>query len=265
MAAEKLVSLLPSEMVQGGLIDDLDVVFESAGFVLYDYNGKADQRVCLRIEMKDDEGNTHEQFFSAADPKHFAPSSDGSHIVAVSDKGSLVRGSNYDGFMSSLINAGFPEANLRQGIAAIVGTKVHVVRKPAPQRSGLLQQEGGREKTVLIVEKLISLPGKGGKAAAAGKAPAAAKTTPKAAAAEAESEVSELDSELRDFVLAEAKEAGDEGITRKKLIAAAMKKLTGATKKPSIQRLGQDEFFDAAMGDAVFIWDGDSQTVTAAE
>lgn len=268
MSNGKLVSLLPSEMVQGGLIDDLDVEFTAALFTIFDYQGKADPRVCLRVDMKDDEGNLHEQYFSAADPKHFAPSDDGNGIVAVSEKGALIKGSNYDGFMSSLINAGFPESNLREGIGGLVGTKVHVARKAAPKRSGIINQPGqeNREQTVLVVTKIISLPGQGGAAkakattgpkaapAAGGAKAAPAKAAPVAAAGGD-------DDALVELVNAKLAEAGE--ASTKDLVAYVFKNGKG-NKKAMTQRVATAEFLEAGMEAGHWLYDGEANTVTAA-
>lgn len=271
MSNGKRVSLLPSDMVQGGLIDDLDVLFEAAKFTIYDYNGKADPRVCLAIDMRDDEGGLHEQYFSAADPKHFAPDDDGQGIVAVSDKGALIKGSNYDGFMTSLINAGFPEKLLRDGVGGIVGTKVHVARKAAPKRSGIINQPGqeNREQTVLIVDKLIHLPGEGPKADKKGAAKttkAEPKTTAKEAPAASTGGGSDIDDELTTVVQAKLAEAGEgNDVAVKDLVTYVFKsKDLKASKKAATQRVAQKEFLEAGMEAGNWLYDDDAKTVTGA-
>lgn len=267
MTNQKLVSILPSDMVSGGLISDLDVTFESALFTIFDYQGKADPRVCLKIDMKDDEDNLHEQYFSAADPKHFAPSEDGQGIVAVSDKGALVKGSNYDGFMTSLINAGFPASKLRDGVSGIVGTKVHVVRKAAPKRAGIINQPGGenREQTVLLVDKIISLPGEGAKKAgpkavtSPAKGAVATKTAPAVAAATGGGD----EDVLTELVRTKLSEAGDDPVTTKELVAYVFKNAKG-NKKVMTQRVASAEFLEAGMEAGSWLYDADTNSVTAA-
>jgi hypothetical protein len=270
---EKRVSLRPEDAVQGGLIEDVDVTFKAAGFQLFDYNGKADPWVCLRIDMEDSEGDLHEQFFSAANPDHFAPSSDGDYIVSTGEKGSLNKGSNYIEFMTSLINAGFPSPALDEGISAIVGTKVHVVRRPATVRRGIINQAGGenqREKTVLEVSKILELPealrGKGAKAAKGGTktttATASGKTNGKAKQVE-ESELDEDDVTLAEYVKELLAEADGEDIKVTDLVQKVFAGYPkGENKKAATKRVIKEDFLQAAASAGYFLYaDGEVSAV----
>lgn len=260
----QLISLLPSEMVQGGLIDDLNVTIKSASFTIFDYQGKAEPRVCLRLELEDEEDGIHEQFYSAADPKHFAPSADGNGIVAVGEKGALNKGSNFEQFMVSLINAGFPEAKLREGATGMVGTKVHVVRKAQPQRGGIIRQEGQGQATILLVDQVLELPGEGKKGAAKtskANVPVANKPAAKASAPAAASTDNGVDDDLRAIVM-EALEAKPEGYAPKGLVPVVFKKATGPNKKAMTARVVQEEFLAAGAEEG--LWQFDGETVTPA-
>jgi hypothetical protein len=268
--AEKLLSLRPSEAVQGGLIDNVDVTFKSAAFQLFDYQGKAEETVALRIEMVDEDDAVHEQFFSVGNPKFYAPSSDGDGLVMVSDKGSLAKGSNYIEFMTSLVNAGFPEPALDEGISVIVGTKVHVVRRPATKRSGgIINQpgEGQREKTVLEVSKLIELPpalqtGKAAKGSGKTTATASGRTNgaPKESAG---GELDIADEQLAEFVKAQLDESGDDMKVTDLVQVVFSGYPKGQDKKAATKRVVKPDFLQAASKAGYFLYDKDEGEVSA--
>jgi hypothetical protein len=185
------LSLRPSTFSQGGLIDDVDVVFKRARFVPYDFEGQVDPpATCLLLEMEDNDGNVHPQYFSAGSPEYFVPSIDpknedlnGITITPVGDKKALNGGTNCAVFINSLVNAGFPEDKLESGdVRELEGTKVHVQRVPAPKRTNLPKKPGqkDRDPMVLVVTSIIHLPGEG-KAALASSAKKAGVATTSAA------------------------------------------------------------------------------------
>lgn len=173
MSTRPLISFNPDTFVEGGLVDDVDMFFKEAVFCLYDYNGKvAESVLALGIKMVDPEGKEYDQYYSAGDKKYFVPSEDGKTLIPTGDKAGLNSNTNAAKLFKSLLDAGFPVAQLNTGnLRAIEGGTYHMVRVAQAERKGLVKnakKEG--PDTVLLVTKVVALPGEA-------KAPAAA--TPK--------------------------------------------------------------------------------------
>lgn len=178
----KAASLNPEDFVDGGgLIDDLDVVFESCEFIMFDYMGKVTPGVpSLKVEMSsNDLGADVEQYYSMGSANDWIPSDDGSQLVAVGKVSNIRTTTNGGIFLKSLIDAGFPVADLGDDITVLNGLQAHVIRVAAPKRPGLKKKprEDGREyeETILVVSEIISLPGEK-KRPAAGKKKTVAKS-----------------------------------------------------------------------------------------
>ena len=158
------VSLNPETFAEGGgLLDDAEVMVADAAFVLWDYQGKAQQVPALAISFKDSEEKEHDQYYSAGDKRYFVPSEGGESLIPVGDKTSIQATCNAAQFLKSLVNAGFPTDKLEDGdIGILKGMKCHVHREAQMKRVGLAAQarEDGtvREKTILLVDKIIQLP-----------------------------------------------------------------------------------------------------------
>lgn len=199
VAAVGGVSLRPSDMVDGGLMDDVDVEFLDSRFTLWDYDGKAPQVLAIAVEMKPlDEDKSFLQYYSAGDPKYFVPSEDGKRAIPVGDKAGLNTNTNAAKFLESLVTAGFPEDQIGDDITVMTGTQAHVRRVAQKERAGLVRNarpgNENRPSTVLLVESVLRLPWEaaaapvkaaGGKAngkAAPAPAPRAAAPAPRAAA-----------------------------------------------------------------------------------
>jgi len=159
----KPVSLNPDDFtVGGGLLDDVDVTFVECRFTEFDYGGKGPKIPAAEIEMLP-EGDTEaiKQYYSIGDPKVYKPSNDGKTILA---DVAIRKSSNFGIFCESLIRAGFPKDLLAEGdISTLSGLKCHVLRKPAPKRTGLRKPEREYEETILEVTEIIEMPGEGKK------------------------------------------------------------------------------------------------------
>lgn len=178
------ISLKPSEASQGGgaMIDDVDVTIGKVRFRLWDYNGQIPNPILgLEVTYVDDEGNEAAQVYSAGETKHFVPSPDGSEAQKVGTIETLQETTNAMQWMVSVVNAGFPEDKIADKVTVFEGTKVHVNAVPQPKRPGLktAQKEG---KTILLVSKILALPGEKAKAIAPAKAKVAAKAPAQAEA-----------------------------------------------------------------------------------
>lgn len=165
--------------VEGGLIDDADVVLSAVRFCRWDYNGTQSPVLALNVKMVDDEAKAHDQYLSCGDLKFFVPSDDGKKAIPVGNQQKLNLNTNAVQFIISIMNAdtrGQLAAKLRSGddISVLEGTKVHVVRKAQPKRAGIIQAQAsdapnqGRERTSLLVEKIIAYPGEAGAGSSAG-------------------------------------------------------------------------------------------------
>lgn len=189
--------VLWDEFSTGGLLDDADVEIMSALFSSWDYKGQVNPPVlALKLDLKDAEGNVHEEYLSAGSLDILRPSADG-HQALVADAykakhpdweskpPKLNLNTNAVVFVVSLMNAD-TQGILKSKIVStddidsvIRGTKVHVIRKAAKQQRAKIAapaavpgqpQQQDRPQTNLVVEKILAYPG--GVAAAA--APVAA-------------------------------------------------------------------------------------------
>lgn len=193
------------EFVQGGLLDDADVTIVGSRFSTWDYNGKQPPIFALKVTMVDGEGAQHEQYLSCGELRFFVPSTDGKKAVPVGAAQKLNLNTNAVAFLLSVMNADtvgtLTSALKATGDASLLeGLKVHVVRKAQPKRAGLAivapdatgNVPAQREKTQLLVEKILAYAGGVAAPAAAAKPAVAAGTAapaPVAAAAAAVSDV----------------------------------------------------------------------------
>jgi hypothetical protein len=180
--------------MEGGAVPvDRNLLWEECRFALRQYmkkdgtpvidqkTGEPVETVAAAIKFKDDEGTEYNQFYSAGDPKRFAPSKDGKTLEALTSSENLSKSSNYYILMNALINAGFPENKLGEDISVLDGLYTHNIGIPEPKRSGLVREtaEGARERVISVPDSIIKLPweGKAGaKVAPAKKATAPAET-----------------------------------------------------------------------------------------
>lgn len=176
------VSLKPSDAVAGGgPLDDQDVNILSVRFRSWDYNGQLQTPILgMEVKFQTDDGSLKDQVYSAGDMKHFVPSEDGRQAVPVGNHTGLNENTNAIAFITSLVNSGFDESKIGDDVSVFDGTRVHVNALPQPKRPGVKGDD--KNKTILLVTKLIAMPGENVQAAApANKKAAAPKTAaPKA-------------------------------------------------------------------------------------
>src|SRR3990167_1802900 len=188
MSETRTASLNPADAVQGGFLDDADVIIEGASFAIWDYNGKGKATTALRVAYKDGDDKLHEQYYSAGSPERYVPSDDGKKLLLTGTATGLSNQSNLVKYLTALVNAGFPVDKLGDDVSGLVGLRAHVNAVSQPRTN--MQNEGDKDRTILLVTKIIALPGQkpgGGVSKAAGGAgkTAAAKAVPAAAAASA--------------------------------------------------------------------------------
>lgn len=244
---EPTVSIRPSDFGKGGgLIDDVDVTIKEARWAPWDYNGKAAMVTAARVLYIDAEDVEHPAYYSIGNDgtKSFVPSKDGKKLSKIGDKEQLAESCNFFQFISSVVNAGYPEDQIDgSDISFLDGMSVHVKREAQPTRTGIKREEGAREQTVLCISKIYEKGAKGGKTAAKPAAKTAAgKTNGSAAAVD-----SDLDAKAADAVLSVLGEAGG-SLTKAKLSSALFAHLKGDPDSTKVISLAFKNDFLAAEG-----------------
>jgi len=176
MAEQELVALSmdPDDFIRGGLLSDVDVEFTGAVYCVWDYGGKVNPGVesvlALRCTMKDMEsGEEMDQYWSAGNASNFTILDENGVVcldegvsIASTTKAGVNDSSNIFHLFRSLKQHGFKrELLVSFKSSCLIGLQAHVVRDAAPKRPGLKQEpaQEGREKTILVVSKIIRLPG----------------------------------------------------------------------------------------------------------
>jgi len=243
---KNFISLNPDDYTSG-IIDDVTVKLEHK-FVLYDYGGKSvsgEAEPCLQINMVDAEtGEEYQpQYLSAGKSSDWVPSEDGLSLVPISGRTSLVKISKVAIYFTEMINAGFPKNKLSGSLAPLNGVVAHMIRKELPKYgnvSATHKAKDGKEyaKTILVPDRIISLPGEK-KASSAGAKGSAAKTDATAAATE--------------FVVQLLSEKGS---FQKKDIPAAAMKLDASIRAEVLKLVyGRDSFL-ASGGGGLWTYEG---------
>jgi hypothetical protein len=266
-SAVKRISMNPSEFTAGGLIDDVDITITDALTTLFDFNGSQPPTPCLALELTDPNKVAHIQYFSAGKPEDWQPDDAGEGLVAVSGKTSINNSTNLGKFLASLVEAGYPSENLNDGnLKVLIGLQAHVIQQVV-ERKGLVRtgKNADRPNTVLVVSKIIALPGAGGgvgasaasatskatgaagaSGAVGGKSNGAAKTTPAASPAAAGGE-DELDAEISSALQAALLEAEGNTLAKKdvtKVVFAAFAppSHTPTERNKAVIRAGKQDF-----------------------
>lgn len=256
MVEQKAISLNPSDMTEGGLLDDFTATWTKVSFEMFDYQGKSQPAPALKVTMTMEDGETAEQYWSVGSSKDWIPSKDGKQLVAVGSATGLRKSSNAAILLLSLVNAGFPGEKIGNDASVFEGMVAHHVRVPAPKREGLggpprTDNQGRvREATILTVSEVKKLPWEAATGAADAKPKAARK--PKAAAAKAEESESsgggsdDVAAKATAFVMECLAEAGDSGVIKKDLPTMAFKKLAQDPDRNTIvQLVFKDDFLNS--------------------
>jgi hypothetical protein len=268
------ISLRPSDAQAGGFLDDADVTFAELRFVVWDYMGKAAPAVALRVSMEEADGTRHEQYYSAGDPAKYQPSMDGKTIEPLAGATGLNQNTNVIAFITSIVNAGFPEDKLGEDVSIFDGMYVHVNQVAQPKRPGLKKAADDKEKTYLLVTKILRLPweavakapAKGAPKAASSLRAVAPNNTPSAHATAAPTPSPAADPEAlsdeaiqqkaRETVLAILMEKGG-SVDKSKLPIEAFRVLNNDKQRNAIVMvIYQEGFLQAAKDEGVFTYDG---------
>jgi hypothetical protein len=264
------LSLRPSDAQAGGFLDDLDVTLREARFVIWDYMGKANPAVALKVTMEETDGITHEQYYSAGDPNKVTPSPDGKTLIPQAGATGLNNNTNALAFISSIINAGFPEDKLGSDASVFDGLGAHVNQVAQPKRAGLKDQKEG--KTYLLVTKITRLPWdaatpKAAKGApvnrtAAPAGPRAVAPTPTATPVPSNGAATpEMIEKARGTVISILTEKGG-SVPRSKLSQEAFRLLSNDPDRNAIVKLVYDDgFLVQSVAEGVFAFDGATVTL----
>ena len=182
-------SMLPDEMIAGGLADDFDGIIREATFGPWDYMGTVDppvlgaklkfERLDVGKEAEDDE-RYHTAWFSAGSLEHFKPSMNGTepsetgpYATRVGQRQALNNNTNWAQFLRSVLEANFPRDKFRPSIDFLVGAKGHFNRLAPDKKGGQFKPKEGDEnkpqggkKDILCMTRFDGVVGANGSAGA---------------------------------------------------------------------------------------------------
>ena len=246
------VSFSPKDYTKGGgLADDFDGEITGARIDLFDYQGRAKPSVGLLLDIKTDEGEELEQFYSIGPESRWSPSDDGTSVIGNDGQQSITDNCNAALFFAHLVDAEFPAEKLEDDdVTVMEGLKGHFKRVPQPKRAGL-SGGGDREKTILTVSEIYStkFDKKGGK-----------KTKPKTGKAGKSSGDDDYSDDAAALVMEVLSEKGT--AAKKELMQAAFKTIKGDLKKRKavVLLVNDDDFLGGE--DQPWEYDADEGTVS---
>lgn len=159
-----VASLLPDEMIAGGLADDFDGIVREARYAPFDYMGNIEEPVLavrLKIERldmdksADDDERFIMQYWSAGSLEHFRPSMDGKeatsgagmeiepgvYALRVGQRTALNNNTNAAQLMRSLLDAQFPREKFKPDVRFMDGIKGHWNRLPPDKKGGQFKDQ----------------------------------------------------------------------------------------------------------------------------
>lgn len=240
---ERVASLSPKDYSEAtGLFQGRGTVVE-ASFAIFDYDGKADPAPTAELVIQPEEGGEPvKQNWSVGKATDWMPSEDGKRLIAIGKANSINTSSNLALFITSLVNAGYPE-DIGDDLGVLVGLEAEFTRVAAPKRPGLPTKEGEREKQVLIITEIYALPGE--KKAAKGKAaakPAAGKAGTKPTTTAATEETDSAEDQAMALVLEILTEKG-EAVKKQQLSTLLFQKLKGNPEMKAIMQVAYSDDF----------------------
>lgn len=142
-------SLNPENMTGGGAVADGEYTLAKLVVASFNYGGSGPESPACMVTYRNDSGQEQEQAYTAGAQAEMGR--DGKSFV------SIAKSSNFAMWVASMIKAGFPQDKLGDDVTVFQGAKVHVSAVAQPKRAGLKDQAEG--KTIVLVDKLISMPG----------------------------------------------------------------------------------------------------------
>ena len=263
------ISIKPSDQQHGGILDDADVLIKSMLFTTFDYNGQTEPGLSLEVVFQQENGEETTQNYSAGKLERMVPSADGRYTeqaVGANATG-LNDNCNAGMFMRSLVEQGFPEDKIdeAQGSTEVFeGTVVHVNQQAQKKRAGLANQDD-RQRTILLVTRILQLPWEAeGAAKPAAKAPAQVKggkvSLVKPNGAAATSPADDLNDEAGAAILQVLEK--NNGTVAKKVLGMQVFRVLGQSPNRSaiLNLVASDDFLASENAP----WNFDGTTLTAA-
>jgi len=152
------VSLNYNDMAEStGLLDSANVRITQSNFTMFDYGGKANPTPALHWTLEVlENGEQVEQYWPAGKASDWVPTPDGKGLDAIGNVTKVNKSTNCGVLVKSLMDAGYDMKLLGDGdFSVIEGMECHVDRI-SNYRKGL---ENTKDKTILIVTKILSMPG----------------------------------------------------------------------------------------------------------
>lgn len=174
---ETYASLLPADADVSGFLDGVEATITMSRTALFDYNGQVQPAVPAIAVQYHVDGAAKQgtpQHYTAGKPDHRVPSEDGTRFKTFGAKKGLPKDSNALKFVLSILNAGFPADKMSDDVSIFEGMKVLLRSEAQEKREG----GDGKDRTIILVDKILSLPWENKATGAKGVAPkAAAKST----------------------------------------------------------------------------------------
>lgn len=239
MSEQKAVSLRPGDAQEGGFLDDVDVTIKSLRAVHWDYKGKADPCAAIEATFLTDEGKERIEYYRVGKPDKLVPNAENTKFLPVSGTGGIMKKSKGWYFVTSLINAGFPEDKVTDDLSVFNNTRVHVNITALPEK---MTDDAGKDKEnkAILVTKVVTLPWE---QKSGSKKPAPAASTAKPTAAAAPASAPQSASDIVTKAIAEcAKAASDAGgsLPRIKLSQQVFRQLAQDTDRNAVVKLVGD-------------------------
>lgn len=185
------VSLHPDDMVEGAGFPTGNLLVQKSRFVHYTYPTSGQRTFGLQWTLVADDGTVSEQIYSAGDINKWSPSQEsapgagdaGRYALPMSGDTGLNKNTNAAFLMKELINAGFPEAQVKEGDAMRFDSLYALFEaKAQPKRTGgtIQQRENAQSAIPTLIHNLPWETSKRGQIAAVA-APAAPTAAPTAA------------------------------------------------------------------------------------
>ena len=278
-----LASLLPDEMVAGGLADDFDGIVREARYAPFDYMGNIEEPVlaiALKIERldvckgaDDDERFIH-QFWSAGNMDHFRPSMDGKeptggtgmeigpgvYAIRVGQRTALNNNTNAAQLMRSLLDAQFPREKFSPDVRFMEGLKGHWNRLPPDKKGGQFKDQTPEQRDKASKRDVLCLTRFDGFEKGAGPTTAGTKSSTSTAAVS----TSSVDDKLVVIVTATVK-PGAPAIKKTALSGAVLKAAKGDKDvNAMVKRVTSTDFLEG-LAEHNILFDAEAGTVEAIE
>lgn len=253
-------SMLPDEMVSGGLADDFDGIIREARVAKFDYDGSIDEPVLAfraKIERLDPGLEPEEkfitQYWSMGSLDHFKPSMDGKetadegiYALRVGTRTALNNNTNYAQLLRSIIDAQFPRDKFSPAVTFLEGVKGHFNRLPPDKKGGQFKNQTEEQAKKASKRDILCLTRFDGfeTGAVASKPNGQAGTPTSAPAAGGAASSNDLDAQLHEIVVAITK--GKPAMRKTALSGEVLKKMKGnPAANKAVKRVVEKDFLES--------------------